>query len=54
MGIHLDVAGDRSRDVAGTSRNRFRQAPRTRERPTVGVAPGEGATQTEAKEHAND
>lgn len=38
---------------AGTSAIGFVKR-RGRERPPVGVAPGEGTTQTEAKEHAND
>ena len=46
-GSHLDVAGDRSLGVRGNAPQSVRQAPRTRERPTVGVASGEGATQTE-------
>jgi hypothetical protein len=39
---------------AGTHRNRFVKRRGPRERPTVGVASGEGTTQTEANEHAND
>jgi hypothetical protein len=51
---HLDVAGHRSLGARGNAPQSVRQTPRTRERPTAGAASGEGATQTEANEHAND